>query len=501
MYGVQEILYRLHDYYYMVNENIFIGNIMRMKSASMITRIILIGCILLMVSCQPTGDKTFSTLLPVPSGNQISSIRTTDEAIQEDNDNELINDRIPQGLEIEFWHPWAGETAEMVEELVDNFNQENPWSIKINSISHADQDVLIEDLTEAFLDKEQIPDLIVSTSESLQTWYAEEYPIKELDQLIKLDGEGSEEETLPEILPIFWNVDVVDEKRIGIPAYQSGQFLFYNQTWGNELGFEDFPRTIESFSEQACVAARNNLYDGIVENNGTGGWIYSSNGLSLLSWLRVFGGGDLINSRSQTILAEPENINAFAFLYDLYLDDCAWIGKERQPYAYFSNRLALFYSGQMEDIIKQINSDHANGNTDTWILIPYPSTIEKPNVMVEGLSYAITTENEGLSIAAWEFIKWILAPENQATFVEKTGTFLLFNEVIDQMDARAEMYSIWKDSLQYLPYAQAEPSFREWYSIEKVLEDVGWQITQYTVQPEDIQAILTNAEVMVEELK
>jgi ABC-type glycerol-3-phosphate transport system substrate-binding protein len=155
----------------------------------------------------------------------------------------------------------------------------------------------------------------------------------------------------------------------------------------------------------------------------------------------------------------------------------------------------------MEDIIKQIKSDNANGNTDTWIVIPYPSTFGKPIVMVEGLSYAIITENEERSIAAWEFIKWMLTPENQVMFVEKTGTFPLSSEVIEQVDVEAEIYAIWKDSLQYLPYAQAEPSFREWYVIEKVLEDVGWDLIQYTMQAEDIQAILVDAEAMVGEFE
>jgi ABC-type glycerol-3-phosphate transport system substrate-binding protein len=155
----------------------------------------------------------------------------------------------------------------------------------------------------------------------------------------------------------------------------------------------------------------------------------------------------------------------------------------------------------MDDIVKQIKSDNAYGNTDKWVLIPYPSTFEKPVVMVEGLSYAITTEVEERSFAAWEFIKWMLAPDNQAAFLEKTGTFPLSSEMIKQVDVTAEMYTVWKDSLQYLPYAQTEPSFEEWYAIEKVLEDIGWQLTLYTMQSESIPAILSDAEVIVGELE
>ena len=63
------------------------------------------------------------------------------------------------------------------------------------------------------------------------------------------------------------------------------------------------------------------------------------------------------------------------------------------------------------------------------------------------------------------------------------------------------MYTVWKESLQYLPFAQTEPSFKEWYVLEKILEDVGWQLIQYTMRSEDIVTILENAEVMVREIE
>ena len=101
--------------------------------------------------------------------------------------------------------------------------------------------------------------------------------------------------------------------------------------------------------------------------------------------------------------------------------------------------------------------------------------------------------------AAWKFINWMLASKNQVVFIEKTGVCPLSNEVIEQVDSETEIYTIWKDSLQYLPYAQIEPSFKKWYIIKKVLEDMAWKLTQYTMQPENIPTLLTDAEVIVRE--
>ena len=214
-----------------------------------------------------------------------------------------------------------------------------------------------------------------------------------------------------------------------------------------------------------------------------------------------FNGGQLINDRLQPILAEEENINAMQFLYDLYNADCAWIGKQPSPYTYFSNRFALLYSGQMEDILWQLQIDTNNGNTDDWKLIPYPSSEGKPVVMVKGLSFAVTTDDDAQAMAALDFVRWMLKPENQQTIIEKMGVFPLSSETISLVDQNSSMFPIWQDSLQFLPYAQPEPVFTDWSVMEKVFEDIGWQLTQFTMQPGKIESMLSDAEKIIGEIK
>ena len=474
---------------------------MKMRRKLIFQKIILIFLVFTIVSCQIVPNEATGTPSAVPLEEQKTPILPEEGSDFDTESGVQELEKIDGNIEIEFWHPWAGEMAELIDELVTQYNSENLWSNKIISRSHADQDVLIEDLTDSFENGEKIPDLIVSSSQSLQTWYSDGYSIRELDAILQLLVEENGGEGLPQIFPVFWNVDLVDGERIGIPAYQSGQFLFYNQTWGEELGFLDHPQNTEEFSDQTCLAERTNRFDKDIENNGTGGWIYSRESLSLLAWLRVFDGGVLINSRSQPILAESENVEALRFLYGLYLDDCAWIGKQQQPYTYFSKRFALLFSGQMEDMIRQLRIDETTGNSDKWKLIPYPSSIDKPVVMVKGLSFAIASEDDVRAIAALDFVRWMLQPEKQAEIIEKTGVFPLSNETIELVNNDSSLYSIWRDSLQYLPYAQPEPVFEEWYAMEKVLEDVGWQLIQFTIQPEKIESILSDAEIILREIK
>ena len=467
----------------------------------MFRKSILIFSVFTIVSCQTIPIGATSTPSAISPEEQ-KTLTISKNGSDLGSGNSVQDTYLIEGnIEIEFWHPWVGEMAEIIDELVFQYNSENPWSNKIISRSRADQDVLIEDLSMLFMNGEKIPDLIVSSSQSLRTWYSDGYSIRDLDGFLRKLEEENRDGGIAQIFPVFWNVDMVNGKRIGIPAYQSGQFLFYNQTWGEELGFLDPPQNIEEFSDQTCLAERTNRFDNDIENDGLGGWIYSRNGLTLLAWLRAFDGGGLVNSRSQPILAEPENVEALRFLYDLYLNGCAWKANQQQPYTYFSKRFALIYSGRMEDMIRQFQVDETTGNMDNWILIPYPSSIDKPVVIVKGLSFALTSEDDARAIAALDFVSWLLLPENQAIIIEKTGVFPLSNETIELVKNDLSMYPVWRDSLQYLPYAQPEPVFEEWYAMEKVLEDVGWQLIQFTIQPEKIESILSDAEIILREIK
>jgi len=90
--------------------------------------------------------------------------------------------------------------------------------------------------------------------------------------------------------PAFWEHDLSDGKRLGVPAQRSGQLLLYNTTWARQLGFDAPPPHPKQFKEQACTAAQANLADEEAGNDGTGGWMISAEYPVMLSWIYAFGG-------------------------------------------------------------------------------------------------------------------------------------------------------------------------------------------------------------------
>ena len=412
-------------------------------------------------------------------------------------DGELIGVDLPEGIELEFWHMWSGSKAEVFEALVEEFNQTNPWGIHVSARGHGDELVLLDDFEQAW-EEETLPDIVAAPSRFLRLWDQQGVPIVDLNEYLDSEDLAFSQEALDAFLPAFWKTDLDESgRRLGVPAYRGGNFLFYNQSWAQALGFEEYPRTISAFSEQACAAGAANLSDSDTGNNGTGGWIYDAQSTTAYSWLKVFTGDALVGEDGAVNFGEESSETALESLYTWYEQDCAWTGKQSDPYEYFAKCYALFYSGSSEDIFIQELTDQENGNADEWILIPYPTDEYRPVVIVKGASYALVGEDEGKNLAGWLFLRYMLAEENQVKVVEETGSLPLSTTAISLLSDFRAAHPAWDQALQYIAVAQTMPLFPEWIEIEPVFSDIAWQV-RYTLSVENIPAILDEADAIIE---
>lgn len=401
---------------------------------------------------------------------------------------------------LQFWHPWTGNKAQVISELVAEFNQTNEAGISVVAKSVADEDYLIEVISEA-VETGEVPDIIAAPSNFLRSFYAEQRLLISMDNFITDEEQGISEEDQKSIPTQFWNLDVLDGERYAVPAEYDLHLLFYNQTWAQELGFENAPTTSEDFLNQACTAARQNAYDTDDDNNGTGGWIYNTEPATMLSWMRVFGGGDIPSDLLQGFqINTDEDQEAMEYLQSIYQLDCAWTGKETTPYSYFSKRYALFYSGTIEDWTQQLTMDTIEGNSDDWTVIPYPGQDGSPIVLSDNLSYAIfqsTAEDEN---AAWMFIRWMLTDEVQITLAERTYSVPFNLSVVQELGNFIEENPTWQKVVQYVPLARTQPVNEYWNVLGSLLQDMGWQLSQYNITAADIPPMLESMENMVDEV-
>ena len=401
--------------------------------------------------------------------------------------------------QLTFWHPWIGTKAAGIAALVEEYNATNEDGIIVNVIAAGDEDFLISKI-DAAIEDGSAPDLVAVPANYLRFLYTGQDILTVLDDFVNDPETGIPEEEQKTIPTAYWNEDISDGERYGIPAEYKLHFLFYNQTWGQELGFENAPASSEEFLNQACTAARYNANDADDGNNGTGGWIYNTDPLTLLSWMQVFGGGEIPSDTMRGFsFNTTENQNALDFLRTIYQLDCAWTGKEETPYRYFSKRYALFYSGNTADWERQIAMDEIEGNSDEWTIIAYPGNDGNTIVNGEALSYGIFKTDPEKEQAAWNFIRWMISVAVQQNLSEETYSLPTSLAVVQNMGDFIEENPQWQRMLTYLPLSQPTPENSSWKLIKNLLQDMGWQLTLYTVKAADIPTILENLENMANE--
>ena len=477
---------------------LIIGMISRMKN--IIHRLILFIFIagLGLSACTPINNPT--SIEPTPS---ISAVNATSTPKISPTMTAIINnvqpDEIPEGMTVKFWHPWSGEMANLMAEMANEFNQSNEWGITVEVEFHSDEVVFIEDMNQAIAEGNP-PELIASPSYYLRSLEADGLILQDLQKFIESQDWGFSDDEVKSFLPIFWDADIQVDKRIGVPAYQSGQFIFLNRSWAKELGFSEQILSLDDFKEYTCEAGATYLNDNDLTNNGTGGWVYTYDPNSFFSWLKAFNGSDVSENGNSNNLGSNENIESGTYLFDLFLDNCAWIGRQQKPYEYFANRQALAYSGRMEDILIQERVNELNKSSDQWSVIPYPSRIEKPILLVDGASYAITTQENKKALAAWLFVRWLLRPENQIRIIKVSGTFPLSDMAIELLKDYENAHPVWAEALNYLPFAQKVPEDLNWGLTKEVLADLSWKLIQFNTKREDILVIFQDAQNLLTEI-
>jgi multiple sugar transport system substrate-binding protein len=447
-------------------------------------------------SCSPNSPVTILPTITKIAPTLTQSLETPTKSIQQKIEIPDI-EKFSEIITIKFWHPWSGDASRAIELLIKEFNSTNTWGIQVNEFSYGNEDYLISKAQNAMQNQEK-PEVIAAPISFLRNLFSNGNGLINLLDYANHAKFGLTDEEKISYPLTFWQQDTIDGSRFGMPAQRDAHVLFYNQSWARELGFETPPSTPDEFLNQSCAAARANSFDGNPDNNGTGGWIYNSDPETVLSWMKAFNGGEMpANEGDQYIFGNQPNIAAFSFLQQIIKLGCAWVGKEPDPYRYFASRNALFYSGDLQDIL--IQEKNAN-KKDQWTIISYPSLKGNDVVLTDGLSYGIFKSTSEKDLAAWLFIRWMQKPANQAKLIYATSTYYLTSATLDELNNYRQKHPAWDAALQYLPLSKSAPILSTWNIVGKVLQDASWQLAQSNIKTGDVPDILGQVDKLIKEI-
>jgi len=372
-----------------------------------------------------------------------------------------------KGVGIQIWHPWYGVEASLLESQTAEFNQENRWGITVRATGHTSFTELYNSVTSA-LPGTDGPQLVIALPEQPIGWDADGYVI-DLGDYIGDPAYGLGTEELSDFPPVFWNQDVIAGRRLGVPAQRSAHFLVYNQTWARQLGFEQAPRTQEAFREQACAAHASLAMDDDSANDARGGWLIGTDSMTFLSWMMAFGGGVLDGGGYRFL--SPKNLQAAAFVKQLYDDACAWLPPTSdEPPGAFADRGALFATAGLAELSEYGRAMAVAENADGWTVMSFPGP-DRTGLVAYGSSFVVLKSTPEQQLASWLFIRWLLSAENQKRWVEATGLFPLRSSLIDALGDYAKSHPQWQAAVKYMPEAQIQPQLASWRQVRVMLGD------------------------------
>ncbi|MGD0002617.1 MAG: extracellular solute-binding protein [Anaerolineaceae bacterium] len=405
-----------------------------------------------------------------------------------------------KGVQIEFWHPWSGNTAAQVDSIVNEFNQVNVWGIQVKA-SGAGSSLMLNEEVKSNLVGGQLADVVAAPIDQLTSWQSAAQVITPLNDYLNSPQWGMQPQEISDIVPLFLEQDRFEGDQLAIPALRDGQILFYNLTWAAEMGFSAPPTSPEQFKAQSCAALQANVRTQRIDKIGTGGWVIETTPLALLSWMQVFGGQPVPadDSKPYSFNSTPvqDSIN---FLLDMFQKTCIWPKRLPNSYQYFTDRMALFYSGSVSDIPFQARLQEYLKSKDQWTVIPYPSDNSKPVFIVNGPSYAILHSNPRQQLAAWLFIRWLALPRNQVKLVESTGLLPVNLSSTELLKVYSFSNPQWQAAVNLIPLASPAPNLPSWTIASEVLQDAGWQIFHQAPTPIPVPTILQQLDDTIPQL-
>ncbi len=403
------------------------------------------------------------------------------------------------GARVLLWHSFSGDTRQMLEELIKDFNRSNTWGIIASSAQIGDSKTLYDQLESNLLahnSEISLPNLILAAPEQIAGLNDHTGTVVNLAAYIADQRYGLSQDEIAAISEEYWKQDSgLSAYQTGLPALRDMHVLFYNQSWAKELGFNESPTTIEAFKQQACTAAKS--IAGVKASDGTGGWIVNTEAETLLSWMYAFGTLEMPTRATQPYnFNTPTNQKLLTYLTDLFNNNCAWNSRLASPYTYFANRQALFYSGTLQDISAQTRANEHVGNNDQWKVIPYPNTLDKPVLVTSGLSYAIvqndtSAENDSATnLAAWLLASWLNQPENMVKLSDAGGMLPASSMALQNMQSYKTRYPQWKEASGWLSRTQTTPAIGSWQAARLVLSDAGWMVFNPKPTPDSPGTVL-----------
>lgn len=337
---------------------------------------------------------------------------------------------------LEFWHAMSGNLGELVDELVARFNDSQD-GIVVNATFQGSYDDTYNALLAA-LETGTLPNVTQNFDLATQTMI--DFP--SLLPAYSVMGDDFDPETFIPALRDYYS----DENGMVALAFNSSTPLVYaNADMLAAAGIEELP-TDWTFSEFKAIC------DSILEANdveycvsiGQVGWFFEQ-------MLANSGGLYFNNDNGRTARAtevmfnQGQGLEVFEFITSLYQD-----GYAPNLGATWTDTDATFQAAQSALIFDSTSDVAIINNSEFPVVttyIPHSDSSERNGVAIGGGAlWLIDSGDEAQNAAAWEFMQFMAAEEQQVTWHTGTGYF----PVVQSAQDSEEVQAFWEESPNFV---------------------------------------------------
>ncbi len=274
---------------------------------------VLMALTMVLAACKPAA-----TPAPVEEPSTPSEGETTEATVEEFSWDNVD----PSGQEIVFWHQHTSERDEGLNQIIDDFNNNNEWGITVVGEYQGGYPDIFNKML-GVLNTLDAPDLVVAYQNQAATYQLSD-ALMDMDELVNNEKWGLSAADKADFFPGFYNQDVFPNfgnQRLGLAPNRSMEVMYYNMDWLKELGYDAPPTTPDEFKEMTCKATANPFSQATVD--GAIGYELSIDASRMASWTFAFG-GDVYNYEDAAYTYDSDaSVAAMQFIADLIDEGCA----------------------------------------------------------------------------------------------------------------------------------------------------------------------------------
>ena len=315
-----------------------------------------------------------------------------------DASSEEIVTEIKEPVEITFWHAMNGDLEKTLQKLTDKFMEENK-NITVTLQNQSSYPELQQKITATTASPKDLPTLTPAYPHWMINAMQDDLLV---DLKPYIENETIGDKNYEDILEGFRTASEIDGKIYGMPFNKSTEVIWYNKTLFEELGLK-VPTTFEEFAEVSKT---------ITEKKGIVGAGFDSLNNFYTTYLKNKG----VDFNKDTDVTGKESVEAANYYLEGIKEGYFRIaGTDMYLSGPFANETLGMYVGSNagESFVKQGVGDKFEVG-----VAAYPAE----SAMQQGTDlYVFNNASAEQKTAAFEYLKFLSATENQITWGIETG--------------------------------------------------------------------------------